>query len=152
MANHEWSLDELMLKAEAYCATAERCCFEVKNKLQQWGATPDEIEQILLHLQSSRYIDEARYCSAFAHDKVRYQGWGRMKIRAALYGKNISAQLITQALDSLDESEYMDTLKHVVTTKQRAIKSNDPMAREKLIRFLLQRGFTYDEIEFILKS
>jgi SOS response regulatory protein OraA/RecX len=31
--------------------------------------------------------------------------------------------------------------------KKRAIKSNDPIAREKLIRFLLQRGFTFDEIE-----
>ena len=150
MANHEWSLDELMLKAEAYCATAERCCFEVKNKLQQWGATPDEIEQILLHLQSSRYIDEARYCSAFAHDKVRYQGWGRMKIRAALFAKYLPSSLITQALHSLDESEYIDTLKRVVATKKRAIKSNDPMAREKLIRFLLQRGFTYDEIEQVV--
>ena len=60
MANHEWSSDELKHKAEAYCATAERCSSEVSNKLQQWGATSDEIEQILTHLQSSGYIDEAR--------------------------------------------------------------------------------------------
>lgn len=152
MAKHEWSLDELKSKAEAYCAAAEHCCSEVSYKLKQWGAKPDEIEKITQHLIDQHYIDEERYSRAFTHDKVLYQGWGRMKIRAALYGKNISAQLITQALDSLDESEYMDTLKHVVATKQRAIKSNDPMAREKLIRFLLQRGFTYDEIEFILKS
>jgi SOS response regulatory protein OraA/RecX len=37
-----------------------------------------------------------------------------------------------------------------MATKKRAIKSNDPMAREKLIRFCLQRGFTYDEIETLL--
>ena len=149
MAKHEWSLDDLRSKAEAYCATAERCCFEMSNKLLQWGATSDEIKQILAHLQSSHYIDEARYCAAFAHDKVRYQGWGRMKIRAALFTKHIPSQFITQTLNSLDESEYFDTLQQVVATKKRAIKSNDPMAREKLIRFLLQRGFTYDEIEEI---
>ena len=147
MAKHEWSLDELGSKAEAYCATAERCCSEVSSKLLQWGATPHEMEKITLHLIAQRYIDEARYCRAFAHDKVRYQGWGRMKIRAALFAKHLPSQLITQTLNSLDESEYIDTLKHVVATKKRAIKSNDPMAREKLIRFLLQRGFTYDEIE-----
>ena len=152
MANHEWSLDELKHKAEAYCATAERCSSEVSNKLQQWGATSDEIEQILTHLQSSGYIDEARYCSAFAHDKVRYQGWGRMKIRAALFAKHLPPALITNTLHTLDESEYFNTLQQVANTKKRTIKSNDPMAREKLIRFLLQRGFTYDEIQQILNS
>ena len=152
MVNHEWSLDELKHKAEAYCAIAERCCSEVSNKLMQWGAKPDEIDQILDYLQSSRYIDEARYCSAFSHDKVRYQGWGRMKIRAALYAKQLPSTVIRDALHSLDESEYFDVLQRVVATKKRAIKSNDPMAREKLIRFLLQRGFTYDEIEQILNS
>ena len=147
MANHEWSLDELKHKAEAYCATAERCCSEVSNKLMQWGATPDEIDQILDSLQSSHYIDEARYCAAFAHDKLLYQGWGRVKIRAALFAKHLPSTVIRDALHSLDESEYFDVLQRVVATKKRAIKSNDPMAREKLIRFLLQRGFTFDEIE-----
>ena len=152
MANHEWSLDELKHKAEAYCATAERCCSEVSNKLMQWGATPDEIDQILDSLQSSHYIDEARYCAAFAHDKLLYQGWGRVKIRAALFAKHLPSTVIRDALHSLDESEYFDVLQRVVATKKRAIKSNDPMAREKLIRFLLQRGFTFDEIEKNLNS
>ena len=79
-----------------------------------------------------------------------YQGWGRVKIRAALYAKHLPANDIQIALDSIDETEYFDTLKRVMATKKRAIKSNDPMAREKLIRFCLQRGFTYDEIEQLL--
>lgn len=152
MAKHEWSLEELKHKAEAYCTTAEHCSSEVSNKLLQWGATPDQIEPILTTLQSSRYIDEARYCSAFVHDKVRYQGWGRMKIRAALFAKHLPTSLISKTLESIDETEYFDTLKHVMDTKKRTIKSKDPMAREKLIRFLLQRGFTYDEIEQMLNS
>ena len=150
MANHEWSLDELKSKAEAYCATAEHCPSELTTKLQQWGANPDDIEDIIAHLKAQRYINEERYCRAFAHDKVLYQGWGRVKIRAALYAKHLPANDIQIALDSLDETEYFDTLKRVMATKKRAIKSNDPMAREKLIRFCLQRGFTYDEIETLL--
>ena len=102
MAKHEWSLDELRSKAEAYCATAERCCSEVSSKLLQWGATPDEMEKITLHLIAQRYIDEARYCRAFAHDKVRYQGWGRMKMRAQLQAKHLPSATITQALESIN--------------------------------------------------
>lgn len=147
MVKREWSLDELKHKAEAYCAAAEHCCFEVNNKLQQWGANADEIESIISHLTAQRYIDELRYCCAFTHDKIRYQGWGRVKIKAALYAKHIPSLLITQALDSIDETEYLATLERIIATKKRTIKSTDLMAREKLIRFCLQRGFTYDEIE-----
>ena len=146
MANHEWSLDELKHKAEAYCATAEHCNAEIVTKLQQWGAQSEQIEDILLHLTTQRYIDEARYCHAFAHDKVRYQGWGRIKVRAALFAKHLPSSLINQAIADIDENEYFDVLKRVIYTKKRAINSKDPMAREKLIRFCLQRGFTYDEI------
>jgi regulatory protein len=146
MANHEWSLDELKHKAEAYCATAEHCNAEIVTKLQQWGAQSEQIEDILLHLTTQRYIDEARYCHAFAHDKVRYQGWGRIKVRAALFAKHLPSSLINQAIADIDENEYFDVLKRVIDTKKRAINSKDPIAREKLIRFCLQRGFTYDEI------
>ena len=146
MANHEWSLDELMHKAEAYCASAEHCYVEVSNKLQQWGASSDKIEKIIQHLKDQRYIDEMRYCRAYVHDKVRYQGWGRIKVRAALFAKHLPSSLINQAIADIDENEYFEVLKRVIDTKKRAINSNDPMAREKLIRFCLQRGFTYDEI------
>ena len=147
MVNHEWSLDELKNKAEAYCTIAERCQYEVKNKLLQWGTPLDEIEGIITHLITQGYIDEMRYCHAFSHDKVLYQGWGRIKIRAALLAKQLPSQLITQAINSIDENEYINTLKHVIDTKNRAIKSNDTMAQNTMIRFCLQRGFTYEEIK-----
>ena len=147
MVKREWSLDELKHKAEAYCAVAEHCCFEVSNKLQQWGANADETESIISHLTAQRYIDELRYCCAFTHDKICYQGWGRIKIKAALYAKHIPSLLITQALDTIDETEYFAALERVIAAKKRTIKSSDLMAREKIIRFCLQRGFTYDEIE-----
>ena len=146
MAKHEWSLDELKHKAEAYCAGAEHCCAELHQKLQQWGAHENDIPSILQHLQDCNYINEERYCHAFAHDKVAYQGWGRQKIKATLTAKHLPSAHIHQALENIDENDYINSLTRAITTKKRTIKSNDPMAREKLIRFCLQRGFTYDEI------
>lgn len=150
MANHEWSLEELKHKAEAYCAGAEHCCSELNNKLLQWGASHEHINLIIMHLKKHDYINEERYCRAFAHDKLLYQGWGRVKIRTALHSKHIPSQYISHALNSIDKFEYFNTLKRVIESKNRAIKSCDPMAREKLIRFCLQRGFTYDEIEGLI--
>jgi regulatory protein len=146
MAKHEWSLDELKHKAEAYCANAEHCCTELHQKLTQWEAREEYIPLVLQHLQVSNYINEERYCHAFAHDKVAYQGWGRVKIQAALTAKHLPSTYIQQALDDINQEDYTNSLQRAIATKKRAIKPSDPMAREKLIRFCLQRGFTYEEI------
>jgi regulatory protein len=149
MANHEWSLVALRSKAEAYCAGAEHCVWEVKQKLQQWGASSEQTEQVIAHLQAERFVDERRYCQAFVHDKLLYQGWGRMKMRAQLQARHLPSQAIEQALNDIDEDTYRSVLARVLETKKRSIKSTDPQAREKLIRFALQRGFTYEEIKEI---
>ena len=150
MANHEWSLADLRGKAEFYCATAEHCYYEVRLKLQQLGATDEQIEHIVAHLQKEHFVDEQRYCNAFVHDKLLYQGWGRMKMRAQLQAKHLSTAAIEQALNEIDRDTYMSVLTRVLATKKRSIKSADPQAREKLIRFAMQRGFTYDEINGII--
>lgn len=151
MANQEWSLAQLCAKAEAYCAAAEHCVWEVRQKLLQWKATSEQVEDILAHLQTAHFIDEQRYCHAFVHDKLLYQGWGRIKIHVQLQAKKLPSKAIEQALQEIDDTEYFRILDQVMASKQRTIKTNDPQAREKTIRFLLQRGFTYEEISLRIK-
>lgn len=150
MVKREWSLADLRNKAETYCASAEHCIWDVRQKLRQWGATNEDTESIIAHLQAERFVDELRYCQAFVHDKLLYQGWGRMKMRAQLQAKHLSTAAIKQALNEIDRDTYMSVLTRVLATKKRSIKSADPQAREKLIRFAMQRGFTYDEINGII--
>jgi regulatory protein len=137
---------QLIVKAEAYCAAAEHCISEMHSKLQQWEATEEQCDEIIAHLVQANYIDEQRYCHAFAHDKVLYQGWGRSKIKAYLYAKHLPSEAIAQALKDIDETEYHKTLERVISSKKRTLTSTDTAAREKLIRFCMQRGFTYEEI------
>lgn len=144
MEKHEWSVDDLTHKAERYCATSEHCCYEVRLKLQQWGAEYHQIDSIITHLIKERYIDEERYCQAFAHDKLLYQGWGRIKIQAHLMAKHLPELFIQQALNNLDEIEYYRILNRIIQQRK-----ND--SRERIIRFCMQRGFTYDEINQLLK-
>lgn len=146
MAKNEWSLAQLKSKAEIYCAAAEHYISDVRTKLSQWGATPEQYEEIIAHLLACKYIDEERFCRAYAHDKLVYQGWGRIKIGAYLHAKQLPSDAIHQALEELDDIEYQKTLQHVIASKKRNLKSTDPMAREKLLRFCTQRGFTYEEI------
>ena len=146
MAKNEWSMAQLTAKAEAYCASAEHCISEMRNKLLQWNASKEQCEEIIAHLLHTDYINEQRYCHAFAHDKVAYQGWGKIKIRMHLNAKYLPHEAIDRALEDIEYAEYQKTIERVISSKKRTLKSTDTTAREKLLRFCMQRGFTYEEI------
>lgn len=150
MERKEWSLPQLIAKAEAYCAAGEHCQSDVNSKLLQWGATAEQIATILEHLVQLQYINEQRYAAAVVHDKLQYQGWGRIKIRLFLQTKHLPASVIDEAINDMDEAQYTRVLKRIVYSKKRTIKSTDTLMREKVIRFCLQRGFTYDEVNKVV--
>ena len=139
MANREYSLQELTSRAESYCARAEHCASEVRTKILVWGGTPAQAETIISHLYDNHYLDDARYCCAYTHDKLLYQHWGKVKIRAMLQARQLPAAEIQSALQNIDETEYNRILLAVLATKKNA-------PRESQIRFLLQRGFEYANI------
>ena len=98
---------EALNKAAAYCTLCERCISEVSAKLTAWGVTPCEQQKIIERLQSEGFIDEARYCRAFVNDKVRFNRWGRIKIRAALSEKPLPRELVNEAIDNIDDEQYI---------------------------------------------
>lgn len=140
METTEYSLPELIAKAERYTAASEHCLYDVQCKLRQWLATPEQEQAVLDRLTQGGFVCQSRYAAAFVHDKIRYQGWGRRKIEAALYAKHLDADTIAEALDNADRTDYLDTLRSVAAKKRGA-------TREQLIRFLLQRGFSYSDIQ-----
>ena len=142
MEKHELSKAEWLDKCEAYCARAEHCAADVRRKLYEWGAPADfsdEIEQILYERD---FLNDARFCNAYVHDKVAYQRWGRLKIQAGLRALQLPESEIAKALDSIEENSYISNLRKLL--QERRSDSED-----KRLRFLLQRGFTYEEIKKI---
>ena len=140
MANRELSKAEWLDKAEAYCARAEHCAADVRRKLYEWQAPTDVFEPIEHSLYARDFLNDARFCRAYVHDKVVYQSWGRVKIQAGLRALQLPEASIRIALDEIDENQYFSNLQNLI--RQRQSDSQD-----KLLRFLLQRGFTYDEVK-----
>lgn len=142
---------EALNKAAAYCTLCERCISEVSKKLTTWGVPPAEQQRIIDRLQDEGFINEERYCRAFVNDKLRFNRWGRVKIRAALYEKQLPREYIAQAIEDIDEEEYMQTLHDLVATKQRELKNEDFATKQKIIRFAASRGFEPAKILQIVK-
>ena len=144
MVNRELSKREWLDKAEAYCAKSEHCAADVRRKLYEWGAPADIVDSIEQSLYANDFLNDARFCHAYVHDKVAYQSWGRVKIQAGLRALGLPESEIQKSLDEIDEKQYRTNLEALI--KQRKSDSE-----EKRLRFLLQRGFTYDEINKICK-
>ena len=159
MENKEWSAEELRLRAESYCASAERCEQDVQLKLRQWMGNKPETENeqdicsdIITHLYKAGFMDNKRYCRAFVHDKLAYQHWGRMKIQYMLHAKKLPEAAISTAMDELDENEYQKVLEHTAEQFIRLNRKKYTANPDCLYRFLAQRGFTPQEIRHFLQK
>ena len=131
--------DALLSRAQRYCATAERCTYEVSLLLGRLGATTEQTDAIIDKLQQQSYINDARYCQAFVHDKVAFQAWGRMKIIMGLRTKHLPDELIDNAIAAIDEQAYNANIRKLLLSK----RNQD---RQKQLRFMLQRGYTFDDL------
>ena len=139
MVNRELSKREWLDKCEAYCAKSEHCAADVRRKLYEWGAPADLFDFIVESLYSNDFLNDARFCHAYVHDKVEYQSWGRLKIQAALRALQLPESEISQALKNIDETVYLGNLRKL-------IHSRSADSEDKRLRFLSQRGYTFDEI------
>jgi regulatory protein len=129
-------------KAMALCAEREWCYSDMRQKLSSWGIQGNDIEKILNHLSHNKFIDEERYAVAFAKDRFRYNKWGRIKISSALKMKRIPEELIGNALDTIDDTEYLDLLKSIIEKQRKSIKAkNQYDLKGKLLRHCLSKGF-----------
>ena len=141
------SEQDAYLTLAALCAQAEHCQYEMLEKMRRWELDDEAQARVMQRLVSERYVDDERYARAFVKDKVRYNKWGRRKVEQALWQKHIDEDIRQQVLDEIDDEEYISVLRPLLKQKRRSTKAaNDYELNQKLIRFALGRGFTFDII------
>ena len=138
---------EAYLQLAALCAQAEHCEQEMRDKMKRWEIDENVQNRIIDRLTKERYIDNERYARAFVKDKIRYNKWGRRKVQQALWMKRIDKEIQQRVLDEIDEKEYLNVLRPLLKQKRKSIKAqNDYEMNQKLVRFALGRGYTFDII------
>ena len=130
------------VRAEEMCARAEHCSGEIRLKLRQWGIANVEADAIVQRLTAKRFIDHRRYARVFARDKVLFNRWGRLKIRAALIAKRLASDIIAEALADIDAEAYAEALRATIDAKRRITPDADTReGRLRLFRHAAARGF-----------
>lgn len=135
------------------CAKAEHCTYEMEQKLRSWGIATDDAEVIIHSLTRRRFVDDVRYAHAFVRDRYRYGHYGRAKIRMLLQAKRIDAQVIAEALEDIEQTEYESILNRLLAAKAKAVGDlNVYENRNKLYRYGLSRGFESAMVAGVVKA
>ena len=74
-----YTVKQAFLKMASFCAYQERCHQEVREKLQTFQLTTDELEEVIVLLIQDNFLNEQRFAIAFAGGKFRVKDWGKLK-------------------------------------------------------------------------
>ena len=128
------------------CSRREYCVSDIRTKLmKELEGDAQKVESALNKLIEERYVDDLRYATAYARDKASISGWGATKIRYMLSAKGGAKDVISEALNEVDESKAASRLEKLLEHKYKSLK-DDPQWKIKLLRYPLGRGYSYDEV------
>ncbi len=145
---------EALSKLARLCSRSEKCEYDVRSKIQQWGLSGDEEDKLVTYLVAEKYVDNERYCRIFVRSKFAYNQWGRIKITFQLRQKKFEDAFVNRIIEEeLDEKVYIDTLVDLLRAKDKKIKETTAWERKaKLLRYAQSKGFTYEEVSTALSQ
>ena len=142
--------DKCLSRLQRLCSKAEYCRSQMYTKaLRDLEGDADAAKRVVDSLVADRYVDDARYASAFAREKASIQGWGPVKIRFQLRSKGISDADIASGMSEIEQPKAARKLESVLAAKYRTLQG-DPQCKLKLLKFALSRGYEYQEVSSIL--
>lgn len=143
----------IISKARNYCAYQERCISDVADKLNKWKVRHQQAEKIIEQLIREDYLNEERFARFYASGKFRINRWGKTRIIYELQKRQIPDLIIQIGLEEIDDEEYEQTLKEILSRKSREIKEPDPFKKkQKLIAYAVQKGYHYGLVRQLLEK
>lgn len=153
MNNQSFSFSELKQKAEQYCAYQERCHQEVTKKLYDLRATKDEIDEIIVHLINTNFLNEERFARSYARGKHRIKKHGKIRIINDLKFRNISSYNIKKALEEISDESYFSTFTALSEKTWNSItERNKTKKKKKFCDMLLRKGYESDLVYKVWKD
>lgn len=134
-------------KAIGQLAVRMRSKKEIEEFLKKKGYLPQTVQTVLAKLAEYGYVNDV----AFAHEMVRsFGGLGKRALEEKLRQKGVDKQIVEEVLVVSDEDEEEKARK--LAQKFLRTRANAKNLREKLMRHLAGKGFSFDICAKIAKS
>ena len=145
-------LKRLKNRALYYLAKREYGFVELINQIKSFATDElnlnlDSCYQIVEELKTKGLQSDYRFCESFVNSKKRK--FGLQKISYELKQKEIDNFLIEEFIDALKDEEYESA--RLVWKKKYTSLPSDLNEKNKQIKFMQNRGFSFDTIKKIIK-
>ena len=159
VSGDEINREELTAFEEA--AGSRRAFNSALNSLDYRDHSEKEIRAKLLRKHDAEYVDEAveklieldlvndeRYAENYARELFERKKFGKMRIKAELRAKGISAETANSAVEALFEDEEPDNIQRIVDIigKRYYNRMNDDVGRKKVFAALQRMGYSFSDI------
>ena len=128
----------------------EHGAYELVSKLAQKGYEDIDAHEALLKCQQLGLQSDKRFVESICRVRIR-QGYGPVRIRQELQGKQLASELIDAALQ-LEEDNWFEYAFAAWKKKYKASEEITFVELQKQKQFLLYRGFTSDIISKLFKQ
>lgn len=124
---------------------------DVYDYLIRKGFTDEETSEVCAYIEEVGLVDDDLYVKFFVEDSFRIKNKGARKIVYELKQRGIDDDKINEAIEEASDMQY-DALKEAYERKLEATKSETDQykRKNKIIRFLISRGFDYSDIKDIV--
>lgn len=147
------SEEQALRKCADLCSLSEHCVSEIREKLTKYEIEKPVADKIIDYLIKNKYIDESRYANIYVRDKARFNGWGPSKIRFMLSQKQISNEIITEALANFDVGEFDEHIERLLRNKIKTSHYTDNQKlKAALFRLGASRGYDFQTISRMIKK
>ena len=135
----------------AYKAVARRdlTVAELRARLERKHVAPEAIDDAVEELETTGFVDDARYAIQFAEDKRELEQWGTDRIAHDLRRRGIAPQLIDAAVSTHSRDSELRTA-FLLLEQRYPTAPRDDRERDRAWQMLVRRGYApeiaYDAI------
>ncbi len=140
--------ERALASLQALAARSEKSSGDCYRLMRSWGVAEGEWEWVMSRLYADKFIDDERYARAYIREKISINGWGAYKIVMGLRGKGVAKEIIDEAIDEIEKSQFTERLYELLGRKARSVKyENIYQLKDKLLRFGAARGYDFDTMQ-----
>ena len=148
--NHE-QFEKAKNLALNYIGLRIRSTKEVQTYLKRKKIHENVINRVIQYCNERNYLDDYAFAKAFTKDQLNLNKSGVFKIRSSLRTKGIAVEIIDLVVEELiNRDEQLDLAAKLGKRKLRLL-TKDTNKKQKIYRFLLQKGFSRDVVAEVLK-
>ncbi|NLX64512.1 MAG: regulatory protein RecX [Clostridiaceae bacterium] len=138
-------------RAVRYLTFKDRSEYEILNKLIDAGFDRSVAQKAVNELKAIGYLDDTRFALKYLSERVRTKALSKKTLAYELKNKGVDKEIIEKALSEFEIDDYEVALREG-KRKFGKYDLNDKKIEQKVCRFLLHRGFSYEIVDKVIRE